>query len=189
MNPELLQEVPSDFSSNWIIVPVPSNCKRCLLISSRHSTVVRLQDGTLLKRFQSLLPCGSKLRHENLGHFCVLDSFYHEPSETFFVLDLLVWKGQLYYECETEFRFFWKTAKIQEMPELGTVSEYNQHPILLIPSYEATPQGLKASLEGYIPKEALLFYNKQTHYHLGITTPLVCYLPVLLLQNFFSNLS
>jgi len=104
MLPESLQEVPEDLASQWLMVVVPRG-ERCLVIASHGTTISRAQSGAKLERFASALPGGAfDAGGVHSSGDCILDCVYHEPSATYYVLDLLAWRGHLYYDCSTEFR-------------------------------------------------------------------------------------
>jgi len=186
MIPEILQDVPEDLIGGWLAVPCPSNCRRCLVMTSSGETISRLEDGTIFNRFTSCLPNGSKSRTSQGGH-CTLDCLFHEESSTYFVLDMMAWKGNLYYNCATDFRFFWIATKLSEISS-SIISSINPFRFIALPFYECDAQGMASAMYTNItgPNEGLLFFNKETHYTPGLT-PLVCYLSmdkgISLLQN------
>ena len=55
---EPLVDIPGDLREGWFAVPVPAG-RRCLVISSKNSTVARLRNGAVLNKFVSALPSGS----------------------------------------------------------------------------------------------------------------------------------
>jgi len=177
MLPEPMQEVPHDLIGGWFVVPFPSYSKRCLVTTSVGQTTSRLDNGVILHQFPSALPNGSR-GQQSQKNACILDCVFHEPTSTYFVLDLMTWRGNLYYDCATDFRFFWRDGKLGET-EAGRVSPTNAYQFVPLPYYECDKEGIRAAFEGPFPveKEGLLFYNKQTHYTLGVT-PLVCALPL-----------
>lgn len=54
--------------------------KRCFVVSSNGTTVSRLRNGSLLHRFPSSLPNGSKSRDASRSaqSYCILDCIFHE---------------------------------------------------------------------------------------------------------------
>lgn len=60
-----------------------------------------------MNRFSSVLPCGSTAKgsRNNPNHYCILDCLFDEPSQTHYVIDVLCWRGNLYYDCDTAFRY------------------------------------------------------------------------------------
>jgi hypothetical protein len=92
-------------------------------------TTSRLVDGTRLHRFQSALPFGSKLESKaKKDCYSILDCIYLESTNTYYVLDILAWKGHLYYDCETEFRFVQLTTSRVYNCELLCLISTKLHP-------------------------------------------------------------
>lgn len=77
-------------------------------------TVARIPSGAVLKRFPSALPCGSHKTNRASDAFCLLDCIFQEQNNTFYVLDVMCWKGYLLYNCTTEFRWYWLRDKLAE---------------------------------------------------------------------------
>jgi hypothetical protein len=104
MLPEALQEVPDDLATNWYMMVVPKG-QRCLVIASHGKTISRAIDGTKIDTFASRLPGGCE-RLDGIANStaaCILDCVLFQ--EIYFVLDILSWKGQVYYDCSSEFRY------------------------------------------------------------------------------------
>jgi len=175
MVPEELSDIPADLAGGWYLVPCPGGL-RCLVIAALGKTKCRLNDGSYFKSFLSALPNGA--RRPRRDEFCILDCIYHEPTKTFYVLDLMCWKGYALYDCATDFRFYWKITKLEEV-NVRETSKTNPFSFISLPYFEATKEGLAQCIATPFPfqTETLLFYNKQTDYTLG-TTPLVCYFDV-----------
>lgn len=187
MLPEPLTDIPSDLVSGWFCLPFPSNSRRCIVISSNGMTTSRLIDGTTMNRFPTTLPNGSQATRESKGNFCILDCAFHEESKTYFVLDIMAWKGCLYYDCATDFRLFWLHSKLSETNS-QTISPNNPFRFVPLPFYECDRNGIVASLEGSLPKDGLFFYNKQSNYIFGEEpSPLLCSLPLHLVPQFLAT--
>jgi len=182
---EALHEVPSDCSDAWVAVPLPEHGIRCLVTAANGSTVARRANGHVISRFSSALPNGgapAASQHGKAKHaFCILDCILHEASATFWVRDVMCWKGYLLYDCDTDFRFFWRDTKLAETTAAtrdagphGT----NPYAFVALPSYPATREGLQAALA--VPHAAAIaLYHRQALYTFGETpTPLVCECPV-----------
>ncbi|CAN6464786.1 unnamed protein product [Victoria cruziana] len=145
MLPEWMIDVPARLSVDWYVFPRPAG-KRCFVVSSNGTTVSRLRNGTVLHHFPSALPNGARTK-EVLGPasmFCILDCVFHEPDQTYYVIDMICWRGYSLYDCTAEFRFFWLNSKLAE-----------------------------TAYTGHLPftRDGLLFYNKHAHYQTG-NTPL-----------------
>jgi len=165
--PEPLVDIPSDLEVNWYAVPVPHGT-RCLVISSRGGTISRRQNGSILDRFTSDLPSGS---NKSRGDYCILDCIFHESSSTYFVLDILCWKGYSLYNCSTDFRFYWKITKLEETT-VSVQSPRNPYKFVPLHFHACDAHGLRAALEGDPQCAQVIFYSKETDYTLGFT-PLV----------------
>ena len=85
-----------------------------------------------------------------------------------------------YYDCDTEFRFYWAHRKLnEEFPDLARRAQPgNPYPFLhLVKSpcdRDSMTQMLAQPLDSFIkaPMDGVLFYHKKLHYIPG-TTPLV----------------
>ena len=65
--------------------------------------------------------------------YTILDCIYHEMSDTFYVLDLMCWKQQPFYDAPTSFRFFWLQSKFDdELMHLNKISKYNKYKFILL---------------------------------------------------------
>ncbi|GLE01660.1 hypothetical protein PINS_up010494 [Pythium insidiosum] len=177
--PEWMVDVPSDLNgkgsqigAGWYVVPRPEG-KRCLVVASHGLTIARTQAGSVFKRFPSALPNGSRKTNGSGDAYCILDCIFHEYDKTFYVLDVMCWKGYLLYNCTTEFRWFWLRDKLSEGTS-ATASTANPFRFLPLPCYECDEQGVIDAYTTPFPflKDGLLFYMKSAHYDLGLT-PLV----------------
>jgi len=111
--------------------------------------------------------------------YCV----FYEQNSTYYILDMLCWKGYSLYDCETDFRFYWKLTKLDEV-DVKQESERNPFKFLPLPYNECTKEGFSQCVSTTFPfvVEILFFYNKETHYTLG-ATPLLCSLEIKNPQN------
>jgi len=180
---EPLLEMPNDLADAWYVSPCPTG-RRCIVVSSRNNTIARLTNGAVLNKFHSLLPNGSPSNKGKPNDYCILDCIFYEPTFTYYILDMMCWKGYPLYECDTEFRFYWKLAKLGEV-EVSQKSEDNPYQFIPLPYYDCSPTGIRQAMtvpnttEYNFARETLLFYNKATHYTFGNqTTPLVCSLDI-----------
>ncbi|XP_019388885.1 PREDICTED: snurportin-1 isoform X1 [Crocodylus porosus] len=173
---EWLIDVPSDLGQEWILVVCPIG-KRSLVVASRGSTAAYTKSGYCVNRFPSFLPGGN--RHNSAGgkEYTILDCIYSEVKQTYYILDVMCWRGHPVYDCQTDFRFFWIHSKIQEEEGLGEKSRINPFKFVGLQSFPCTSESLCEVLAMDFPFEVdgLLFYHKQTHYTPG-STPLVGWL-------------
>eukprot|EP00741_Cyanophora_paradoxa_P001737 tig00000073_g1684.t1 len=168
MIPEWINEVPQDLRERWLVAARPEG-RRCLVIASAGKTVSRLRSGALLARFPSALPGGR--RGPGGDGYSILDCVYHEADATYYVLDLMCWRGYSLYDCDTEFRFFWLHTKLAECAGLGEAGPANRHRFVPLPYHAADAPGLEAAYRGSwgYGKDGLLFVHRAAHYELGVT--------------------
>lgn len=102
MVPEWLISVPDHLNGHWFVRPRPEG-RHCIVVSSKGRTMSRLRTGEVLHSFQSLLPAGGHTPGQGTGH-CILDCIFNDATNTYYVLDVMVWKGQLFYDCGADFR-------------------------------------------------------------------------------------
>ncbi|KAJ0069767.1 hypothetical protein NL108_013292 [Boleophthalmus pectinirostris] len=146
---EWLVDVPSDLACDWLLVVCPVG-KRSLIVASKGSTAAYTKSGYCVSRFPSLLPGGNRHNSAMGKDYTILDCIYSEVDRTYYILDVMCWRGHPVYDCPTEFRFYWLQSKVQETEGLSEIAKRN-------------------------PVDGLLFYHKQTHYTPG-STPLVGWL-------------
>ncbi|XP_014440449.1 snurportin-1 isoform X1 [Tupaia chinensis] len=185
---EWLIDVPSDLGQEWIVVVCPVG-KRALIVASRGWTSAYTKSGYCVNRFSSLLPggnrqrsstakgtCGVSARHVPIN-YTILDCIYSEANQTYYVLDVMCWRGHPFYDCQTDFRFYWMLSKLPEEEGLGEKTKLNPFKFVGLQNFPCTPESLCEVLSMDFPFEVdgLLFYHKQTHYSPG-STPLVGWL-------------
>ncbi|XP_066199025.1 snurportin-1 isoform X4 [Saccopteryx leptura] len=197
---EWLIDIPSDLGQEWIVVVCPVG-KRSLIVASRGSTSAYTKSGYCVNRFSSLLPGGNrrypttaKGSHggssypgtkprplhgllEPLTDYTILDCIYSEAKQTYYVLDVMCWRGHPFYDCQTDFRFYWMRSKLPEEEGLGENTRLNPFKFVGLQNFPCTTESLCEVLSMDFPFEVdgLLFYHKQTHYSPG-STPLVGWL-------------
>ena len=102
----------------------------------------RLRNGRVLHRFASWLPCGSRRTQagNDSDSYCILDCIFQEARSTYYIMDLMCWKGYTLYDCSTEFRQFWMQSKLPEArpADAGSCSEcrYSFEPV---PAFKCSP--------------------------------------------------
>jgi len=112
MSPILLQgNLPNDFYENWVCIVVPKGI-RCLVITKDGETTSRKINGSLIDTFQSRLPNGGTVRHNNIRDQIIIDCIFYDG--TYFILDVLEWCGQQFAEGEFDFRMYWLNSKYEE---------------------------------------------------------------------------
>ncbi|CAO3651862.1 unnamed protein product [Mucor fragilis] len=102
MYSETMESVPQDLLTDWVLMICPKG-KRCMVTSGRGETIARSRAGNILARFQSRLPNGSTANRTS--DFCILDCVYDAVHWTFYVLDIMCWRGYPIFDCDTNFRY------------------------------------------------------------------------------------
>ncbi|XP_066199029.1 snurportin-1 isoform X7 [Saccopteryx leptura] len=173
---EWLIDIPSDLGQEWIVVVCPVG-KRSLIVASRGSTSAYTKSGYCVNRFSSLLPGGNRRYPTTAKDYTILDCIYSEAKQTYYVLDVMCWRGHPFYDCQTDFRFYWMRSKLPEEEGLGENTRLNPFKFVGLQNFPCTTESLCEVLSMDFPFEVdgLLFYHKQTHYSPG-STPLVGWL-------------
>ncbi|XP_069758911.1 snurportin-1 isoform X3 [Narcine bancroftii] len=146
--------------------------------ANQGSTAAYTRSGFCVNRFPSLLPGGNRHNSALGKDYTILDCIYSDVNRTFFVLDVMCWRGHPVYDCQTEFRFFWLQSKLQEEgEELSEIATRNPFKFVGLPNALCTAEAVCQALAVDYPFEVdgLLFYHNQTHYTPG-STPLVGWL-------------
>ena len=155
---EALSEFPED-KEEWIMKPCPQG-ERCLVVVHRKKTRAYRMDGTLLYTFYSGLPKGS-----------VFDCIAHFPSKSYYVLDMMAWRGDSYYDCSVDFRHFFMCSKLEEFG-VGVKTKKNRYPLVTLPCFSCDREGVRGAL-GVEGGENILFYQKDGFYVFEEVSPLI----------------
>ncbi|KAK3709900.1 hypothetical protein QZH41_020020, partial [Actinostola sp. cb2023] len=126
---EWLVDIPEDLAEEWLMVVCPHG-RRNLVIASNGKTSAYTKSGFKVNQFASLLPCGGPHTLKP-GEYTILDCIFNETTNTFYVLDVMCWRGHPVFDSETEFRFYWLQTKLQEDQRLSQTSSLNPPSILL----------------------------------------------------------
>lgn len=178
---EWLVDVPDDLQHEWLMVLCPFG-KRNLVIASNGFTAAYTKSGYRINKFHSLLPGGS---HRTLkpGDYTILDCIFNEQTNTFYVLDVMCWRGHPVYDSETDFRFYWLQTKLQEEPLIAEAFVHNPYRFICLPYCSCNPLSIHEALSNAtFEVDGLLFFHKRTHYTCG-RTPLVGWLKPYLLPE------
>jgi hypothetical protein len=110
-------------------------------------------------RHDPLLACFTVSNLCVVLHVCV---FVLQPDETYYIVDMICWRGYSLYDCTAEFRFFWVNSKLTETSAGDPPSTYHRYRFSVVPMYESALEGLQAAYSLSTPyvKDGLLFYNK-----------------------------
>ncbi|KAJ8790257.1 hypothetical protein J1605_021334 [Eschrichtius robustus] len=146
---EWLIDVPSDLGQEWIVVVCPVG-KRALIVAARGSTSAYTKSGYCVNRFSSLLPGGNRRNSATTKDYTILDCIYSEVNQTYYVLDVMCWRGHPFYDCQSVGGLL--AGKIAGEGDAALCRRHKEEKV-----------------------DGLLFYHKQTHYSPG-STPLVGWL-------------
>lgn len=131
------------------VMPRPEG-RRCLVISSQQMTISRHRNGSVLHRFTSILPNGSRASIAGSGDdFCILDCIFHEADSTYYIIDMMCWKGYALYDCSAEFRLFWVQSKLAECAS-GTRQEQPRYSFVPVPAYTCSQGDMPAPILGFL---------------------------------------
>ncbi|XP_030639153.1 snurportin-1 [Chanos chanos] len=173
---EWLVDVPADLNTEWVLVVCPVG-KRSLVVASKGSTAAYTKSGYCVNRFPSLLPGGNRHNSSMGKDYTILDCIYNEVNRTYYILDVMCWRGHPVYDCPTDFRFYWLQSKVQEVEGLSEIAKRNPFRFVSLNSADCSTESIQLALAQDYPfsVDGLLFYHRQTHYTPG-TTPLVGWL-------------
>ncbi|XP_056595636.1 snurportin-1 [Triplophysa dalaica] len=173
---EWLVDVPADLSSDWLMVVCPIG-KRSLVVASKGSTTSYTKSGYCVNRFPSHLPGGSRHNSALGKDYTILDCIYSDVDRTYYILDVMCWRGHPVYDCPTEFRFYWLQSKVEEAESLSEISKINPFRFVSLSNIPCLTESIQKALahEYSFTVDGLLFYHKETHYTPG-STPLVGWL-------------
>lgn len=101
---EWMLEIPSDLKENWVCKPRPEG-KRCLVKANVGVTTRVYLHNQRRFKFSSALPNGSQY-HASGSKPTILDCIYVDHEKTFYILDVICWKGYYLLDCSTEMRYF-----------------------------------------------------------------------------------
>ncbi|KAL9672642.1 hypothetical protein QQ045_028894 [Rhodiola kirilowii] len=163
MIPEWMIDVPDRLNHDWYVFARPAG-KRCFVVSSKGTTVSRLRNGAVLHHFPSALPSGSRKKtvSDPSQSYSVLDCIFHELDQTYYVIDMVCWRGYSLHDCTAEFRFFWLNSKLVESGACDPPSTYHKYRFSQVLVYNCDESGLQMAYSGVVPyvKDGLLLYNK-----------------------------
>ncbi|XP_072529905.1 snurportin-1 [Salminus brasiliensis] len=173
---EWLVDVPADLGADWLLVVCPVG-KRSLVVASKGSTASYTKSGYCVNRFPSLLPGGNRHNSAMGKDYTILDCIYSELDRTYYILDVMCWRGHPVYDCPTEFRFYWLQSKAEEVEGLSEVGKRNPFRFVNLNSISCSTESIQKALahDYSFNVDGLLFYHRETHYTPG-STPLVGWL-------------
>ncbi|CAG9461813.1 unnamed protein product [Pedinophyceae sp. YPF-701] len=186
LQPDWLTDVPSDLEGSWLVSPRPEG-RRCLVVADQGSTVARGRSGRVLVRCQSGLPGGSRSTLCNDGA-TILDCIYtgsgagvsvggeenmavdgdaKDTRGTFWIVDIVAWRGQSLGEADVDFRTFFVASRLAECPALGP-------PFRDLPAVACAPDAIRQAYEEPVDfvRDGLMLTHRDSLYVPG-PTPLV----------------
>ncbi|XP_053575855.1 snurportin-1 isoform X2 [Bombina bombina] len=145
--------------------------------ANQGSTAAYTRSGYCVNRFPSLLPGGNRHNSATGKDYTILDCIYSEEMRTYYVLDVMCWRGHPVYDCQTDFRFYWLQSKLQEEDGLCEISKINPYKFERLENFSCSLENVQRILTQDFPfkVDGLLFYHNHTHYTPG-STPLVGWL-------------
>lgn len=180
---EWLVDRPMDFESEWVLKVAPIG-KRCLVFARKGETVAYSRTGQFIRAFQSALPGGC---HMHISHcrrqFAIVDCFYIQQTNTFYLMDALAWNDQKLYESEASFRFFWLQSRYNEnQDKFLTLTTKNESRFYCLHTYTASNHDILTALNDdpiiknhHLQLDGLLFFHIRGPYVPG-ANPLVLWI-------------
>ena len=144
MSAEWMVDVPVDLADCWFVAARPAG-RRCLVVATGGITKAHGRHGKP-RSFPSALPNGSRSTRAGLCT-CELDCIYRESEQTYYVLDVLNWKGQRMTDCPTDFRLYWLTTKLAET-RASQLSSNNPCRFVPLSYAPCTPEHLQRAYAG-----------------------------------------
>jgi snurportin-1 len=85
-----------------------------------------------------------------------------QPDKTYYVVDMMCWRGYSLYDCSAEFRFFWMTTKLAETGALNPPTAHHRYRFSVVPVFECNAASLEAVYTGSVAfvRDGLLFVNR-----------------------------
>lgn len=170
MAAEWMVDIPGDLGRCWSVLARPAGV-RCLVTSGGGETT-RHTKGGHTRRFPSALPGGNRVARGAGG--CELECVWVESSLTYYVLDVLRWKGLCLADQTHELRAFWLASRLSETRAAAPAST-NPCRFLHAPPLPCTAPSLHRAYtgEGFgYARDGLLFFHREGLYEPG-PSPLV----------------
>ena len=175
MCPEWMVIQPQFNADKWLVMPRPDG-KRCIVSATAGLTTSRTKNGNVLHKWPSELPSGSRKTNGRSEEATLLDCVYDTSTRTYFVIDLMLWRGRLLYDTEASFRMWWLRSKFaEECPTIQNARGANKFSIAPATIFPCSRSGLAEAYSGTsVPykRDGLLFFHKEGFYEPGVT-PLV----------------
>ena len=110
-----------------------------------------------------------------------LDCISVSTEQTYYVLDVMIWKDFSLYDCDTECRRFMLKSHMDENEQLGVKSRINPYIFKMLPSFPCDPESLHSTLTseviiGWIKNiRRIICVLIQLFQKFGLFAPLVSY--------------
>lgn len=177
---EWMVDVPEDLTTEWIMVVCPVG-KRSMVIAARGTTVAYSRSGYCLNCFPSYLPGGNRRVDNCLGDSTIVDCVYDEPSQIYYVLDVMCWRSHPVCDSEAQFRRYWLQTKLHEegyrAQQVCRVNPLKFLPLQHFACDKDTLTKLFAEPWPQYKVDGLLFFHKKSLY-MARRSPLVLWLKV-----------
>ncbi len=180
---------PADYPTEWLAVLVPMG-QRCLVVAGHGRTRQFSRRGAFIREFPSALPGGyrGRIRSGQGDSVTLLDCVFAREG-VFHVLDVMVWDSFSYYDCDTEFRFFYLLRQkiAEDVPDITFRSATNPFvfkPLKPFESQELCSRLISADLSEIAKLDGVLFYHRRVQYLPGRKlNPLVLWLKPYMLRE------
>lgn len=83
--------------------------------------------------------------------FTLFDCIFVEQTLTIYAIDVLAWKGDVYYDYNTEFRMSWRDWKLSESDDLTALDQHNIYKLIPLPYYPCSTVGLTSASTDQLP--------------------------------------
>ncbi|XP_059173169.1 uncharacterized protein LOC131953813 [Physella acuta] len=165
MKSQWMEQKPENFDTDYLTCICPL-AKRRIIVAAKGATCVYNKHGKMLETYTSSLPNGSPNASNEKG-LVVLDSLWCGIAKKFYIIDVMHWRKQPFYDAEAAFRFFWLQDKITNVTLKSGKREW---PLELLPKYPSDKATLLEALNKVDFKvDGLLCFEKCSIYskHVG----------------------
>ncbi|CAL1546829.1 unnamed protein product, partial [Lymnaea stagnalis] len=163
MKSQWMERKPENFETDYLTCICPI-AKRRIIVATNGSTCTYNKYGKLVDRFTSSLPNGapSLAEGEKQNEMIILDCLWSGNFQKFFVIDIMQWRQQSFYDMEAEFRFFWLEDKLTDVTLKSGKRELSLEVLTKIPSNKGCIQAALSDAEYKV--DGLLCFEKKSKY-------------------------
>ncbi|GFN84100.1 snurportin-1 [Plakobranchus ocellatus] len=164
MRSQWMEKKPDDFEKDYLTCICPIS-KRRIIVAAKGTTCLYNKFGRLIDTYKSSLPNGSGgPLGKPTDELVILDCLWCGSFQKFFVIDVMHWRSQPFYETEAEFRFFWISDKISGITLQAGKREYD---LAILPKYPSDEACLSNALTKVDFKiDGLLSFHRKSKYSL-----------------------